>query len=320
MKKSFHILILLLLSLTSCDNSLNKSILEPLTVDELKYNMDKDSTFTNFYEEIQKAREIIMKSDIYQAQYCDVTYKQIYKFLNSLKDSTYINEFKADQRKIYDSKFPNYKLQVDSILAYWSEQKTLYDLKSYVHIEFSDLWKEYYSYSGDVKDVNIGFKITPLKGTIEQLIFRYSMKSKISNDGGINVWDSHRCLSPSPISASKTLYWEADYSDEKVLKSRSSEEIKRDYDFNIEIVEVRVDGENIGDKIKSMPNSVEFALDCYSGLDDFYDYYSTDIIKELIDPNYIDFNEYVNNALMEDLKNKEPKVYDFIEFIKKESK
>ena len=238
-----------------------------------------------------------------------------------MRDTTYINEFRAEQRKIFDSKFPNYKLQVDSILAYWAELRTLYDLNAYVHIEFSELWKEYYSYSGDVKDVNIGFKITPLKGTIEQLVFRYSMKSKISNDGSIGIWDSHRCLSSSPISTTKTLYWEADYSDEKVLKSRSTAEIKRDYDFNIEIVEVRVNGENIGDKIKSIPSSVEFALDYCSDLDGLlYDYYSTDIIKELIDPNYIGFNEFVDNALMEDLKNKEPKVYDFIEFIKNESK
>ena len=69
-----------LLLFASCNNGMNKSILETLTVDELKSNIKKDDAFTDFYSGIQEMREYIMASDIAQAKYAEITYKRVYKY------------------------------------------------------------------------------------------------------------------------------------------------------------------------------------------------------------------------------------------------
>ena len=68
--KKFSFLILSILLIASCSsNGLKKSITEPLSVDELKANIKKDTTFTDFYSEIQKIREWIIGNDVRQAKY-----------------------------------------------------------------------------------------------------------------------------------------------------------------------------------------------------------------------------------------------------------
>lgn len=305
MKKIYFLSIALLL-LTSCNNGLNKSILEPLSVEELKSNIKNDESFADFYSEVQEIREFIMKSDITQAKYADLTYKRVRKYMDKVSDTTSIKEFEVEQKELYEKQYPNYDNKVDSILLYWKEYKDSYALDSFVTIEFDDLWKEHYSYSDKIKNVNIGFKITPLKGTIEQLIFRYCIKSKISNDGSMSFLDSHRCLASNPINSPKTLYWEADYSDEKYLKHMSSSQVLRDYDFNIEIVEVRTNGENISEKIEKIPSSVQGALRS----DIMKEYYSTEIVKEFIDSSYIGFQEFYHDAIIDKQKQIDPLVFE----------
>lgn len=298
-----------LFAIVSCNSGLNKSILEPLTVDELKANMKKDTAFTDFYSNIQKVREYVMGSDVRQAKFAEVTYKRVYKYEKKLADTTFINKLRNEQRELYDLQYPSYKTEVDSILAYWKDYKNKYSLDSLVTIKYDELWKEYYSYSNDVKNVNIGFKVTPLKGTIQQLVFRYCIKSIISNDGSMSTWDSHRCLASSPIYSAKTLYWEADYSDEKYLKNMSSSQVARDYDFNIEIVEVRMNGENMSEKLEAVPSSVSRALRW--GSDEFmYDYYADEIIKEVINHDYVAFYDFFMKAMTEEQKKIDSDVYE----------
>lgn len=84
-------------------------------------------------------------------------------------------------------------------------------------------------------------------------------------------------------------------------------EVKRDYDFIIEIVEVRVNGENLNEKLEAIPYSVNRALK-YSSSD--YNYYADDIIKELIDSNYKSFHEYASPKFDEAFRKVNPEVYD----------
>ena len=61
MKKNIFLLNIILCF--SCSNGLNKPIIETLSVDELKANIKKDTTFTDFYKdlEISNAQEISYK-------------------------------------------------------------------------------------------------------------------------------------------------------------------------------------------------------------------------------------------------------------------
>ena len=68
MRKYVFVLLVFLTVLTSCsDQGMSKSIVEPLTVDELRVNM-KDSTFNEFYEYVQKLRGWIVESDVNMAK------------------------------------------------------------------------------------------------------------------------------------------------------------------------------------------------------------------------------------------------------------
>ena len=309
--KKLLLLTLLATLLAACSNGFNKSISEPLTVDELKSHM-KDSTFTDFYSYAQKLGMWINQSEIRQAQYGDVTYKQLKKFLDHRRDTSYFNNLRNTWLDEYASLYPNYDAEVDSIMNYWRDYKERYNMDSIVKIEFDRLWKEYYSYSGDVRDVNVGFLITPLKGTVDQLIFRYEMKTKVSNDGSnkINWLDGHRCVATTPITVPRTLYWEADYSDEKKLKYCSSEEVKRDYDFIIEIVNVRINGENYEDKLDAIPDKIDMALKYCTPEKN---YYKDDIIREFINPNYQSFYEYSLPLYQAEMRKYSPEVYSLLE-------
>lgn len=311
--KNLSFIVTLLLLITSCSNGLNKPLMEPLSVDELKANM-KDTTFTSFYSEAQKIGTWIILSDIRQAKYGDITYKQLWKYYNHLNDSVYFNKKEKKWKEDYEKAYKNYNREVDSIMAYWYSYKEQYNMDSIVHIEFSDLWKERYSYSYDVKNVNIGFKVTPLQGKIDQLTFEYEMKSKINNDGKISIANSHRCLASSPITSPKTLYWEADYSDERKLKDKTTEEVKRDYDFLINILNVRINGENYEEKLSIIPRYVQYEMDS-----EIPDLWKDEIIKNMIDSNYISYYQYINPLLEEDYKKFNQNCYDMLqEYYKKD--
>lgn len=307
MKNVFFILCVLLGF--GCSNGLNKPIIETLSVDELKANIAKDSAFTDFYKDVQKLRSWVLKSDVNQARWGNITYDDLKEYKNKTTDTTFFNKLTKSFSEEYKQLYPDFSPQVDSIMNYWREYKEQNKLETYVKIEFAELWKEYYSYSGDVKEVNVGFKVTPLKGTIEQLVFRYDIVSKISNSKTIGLYDGKRCLASSPIRSSKILYWEADYSDEKFLKNKTNTEVKRDYDFLIEIVEVRIDGVNLSEKSEAIPYSVNRALK-YGSSD--YNYYADDIIKELVDSTYKSFSEYASPKYDEAFRKINPEVYDFL--------
>lgn len=57
MRKLIFILFVVVLT-ASCSGPLNKSIVEPLTVDELRSASKKDTAFIEFYEVVQELRKI----------------------------------------------------------------------------------------------------------------------------------------------------------------------------------------------------------------------------------------------------------------------
>ncbi|MDR1700741.1 MAG: hypothetical protein LBR68_06075 [Lachnoclostridium sp.] len=284
--------------------------METLTVDELKSQIRRDSTFTEFYKQIQDIRQWLISDEISQARWGDITYKDIRKYNNHWADSTNRSDFYNRVEAEWASKYPDYSNRLDSVITYWRKYREENSVNSYVTVEFDRLDKEYYSYGGDVRSVNVGFKITPLKGTVQQLIFTYEVKAKIhSDDTGFNIYDRlnrNRCRASSPISSSRTLYWEADYSNEKQFKYATTEEIKRDYDFKIEVQEVRIDGRNLNDDNLPIPKSVDMYLK-------YGDLYDDDVIREVIDPNYTTLWNYVDMKFKEELNKHYPVVYSMFE-------
>ena len=73
-----------------------------------------------------------------------------------------------------------------------------------------------------------------------------------------------------------------------------------------------MNGENMSEKLDAVPRSVSRALRL--GTDEFMsDYYADEIIKELINPDYVAFYDFFMKALAEEQKKIDSDVYTMFE-------
>lgn len=297
--------------LSSCHDNLNKSILEPLTVEELKSEMKKDSDFISFYEDFQRIREKKLDSDVVQAKYGDLTYRRIWNFMKYYHDPSTFEEIWKEAESRYNAQNKDYSKSLDSLSHYWKAHAAKYDPNSYVKIEFEAIDREYYSSSQVLKTVNIGFNITALKGTVEQLKFSYKIKPKIS-EGRSSFWDDDggSCICSSPINSSSVRYWELPYSLMDALQYKTASEVHRDYDIIIKVSRVRINGENIDAADYYMPYEIS------SYLSDPKDKYYRDlVIHEHIDESYMSIEEYASVIEKERLMKIDSEVVEFFEYL-----
>lgn len=315
MKKSVFILSVVLL-FASCSGPLNKSIIEPLTVDELRSATKKDTAFIEFYENVQDLRKSFFPNEMNQVKYGDITYKQLRKFLNYQEDTTITKPIIEKAKVEWEEKFGNYQQKLDSISDYWIKYLAENSLNSYVNIEFDHLYREYYSYSRDVRNVYLALKLTPLQGTIQQISFTYKVKSKLKSDERESIYssifDDNRgsCITTSPFSKAIVRNWEVNYTLEKTLKYMTSDEFKRDYDITFEVTKIRVNDKNISEDDLLIPKVIKDYLN-YPSL------YEDDVVRQFINKEFISEWEFYRNAINDVLKKKDEKCFNFLQDIYK---
>lgn len=311
--RNFTCLIFVTILLTSCNNPLNKSIVEPLTVAELRSATKKDTAFIEFYEKIQGYRKSFFNKDVNQVKFGDISYKQLQKYTNYLNDSTFLNPIYSKATEDWNSQFRNYGHQLDSLTTYWKKYLEENSLNSYLKIEFDRISKEYYTYSNSIKDVNIAFKLTPLQGTVQQVSFSYKIETKIQSDEEKSIYSSiiddkkGSCVTTSPFSRPVVRYWEVNYTLEKILKHMTSEEFKRDYDITFDISKIRVNDKNITEDDLLIPKVMKSYLDSEYGF-----LYEDEVVREFFNPDYISNWDYIEKVVQTELKIKDEKCYEFL--------
>ena len=311
-KKTISILWLLILVFlfSSCHDNLNKSILEPLTVDELKSEMKKDSDFISFYEDFQRIREKKLDSEVVQAKYGDLTYRRIWDVIKYSRDFSNLEDIQQEAERRYNAQKKDYSKSLDSLRHYWKAQAEKCDPNSYVKLEFETIDREYYSSSRVLKSVYIGFNITALKGTLEQLKFNYKIKPKISErKSSFGDDDGGSCICSSPTYSSSVRYWELPYSLRDALQYKTASEIRRDYDIIINVSRVRINGENIDEDDFSMPYEISAYLS-----NPKVGYYRDLVIQEYIDESYKTIEEHASIIRKERLMKMDSEVVEFLEF------
>lgn len=313
MKKFIYSAIIIIL-FAGCNNPLNKPIVEPLTVEELRSVSKKDTTFIEFYEQIQDFRQSFFDEDINQVKYGDISYKQLQKYIAYRTDSTFTKPIIEKSTADWNEKYGNYEHELDSLKNYWQNYLEENSLMSYVAIEFDHIDKDYYSYNNEVKNVNLALRLTPLKGTIQQISFTYKIKSKLRSDESesiySSIYDDNRgsCITTSPFSTSVVRYWEVNYTLEKTLKYMSTAEFNRDYNITFEVSKIRVNNNNISEDDLLVPSVMEDYLK-YPSL------YEDDVIKYFFNPDYISYWEYTSKAIDNELRIKDEKCYNFIKAV-----
>ncbi|MCE5179771.1 MAG: hypothetical protein LLF81_11600 [Porphyromonadaceae bacterium] len=313
MKKFIYSAIITIL-FAGCNNPLNKPIVEPLTVEELRSVSKKDTSFIEFYEQIQNFRQSFFDEDINQVKYGDISYKQLQKYIAYRADSTFTKPIIEKSTADWNEKYGNYEHELDSLKNYWQNYLEENSLMSYVAIEFDHIDKDYYSYNNEVKNVNLALRLTPLKGTIQQISFTYKIKSKLRSDESesiySSIYDDNRgsCITTSPFSTSVVRYWEVNYTLEKTLKYMSTAEFNRDYNITFEVSKIRVNNNNISEDDLLVPSVMEDYLK-YPSL------YEDDVIKYFFNPDYISYWEYTSKAIDNELRIKDEKCYNFIKAV-----
>jgi len=308
MRKLCLLFFVVAFALSSCNKISDKPVSEKLSTNELSKAIKSDTLFTDFYEYIRK--EVDDMSDIKKAKYNDVTYRRLFKYVKFLQDTTYWKPLYEKWEKEWENKYGIYLSKADSVLNYWKKYLEENSLEKYVKIELARIDKEYYSYSYGLKEVNLGFRLTPLQGTIEQVRFNYMYKAKIHGDS--KYGEKHNCLSTTPFSAATIRYWEVSYSDRDKFSGYNVETFLRDYNLYIEVTKIRKDGENISTDDFNIPEEVSDYLKYGENDDIMQEYYKEKIIKELINKDYLRQWEYYKEQA-DVLKEKKDKLcFDFM--------
>ena len=307
--KRLSILILgLAIILSSCNKISDKPVSEKLSTSELSKAIKSDTLFTSFYENIRK--EVDEMDDIKKAKFNDVTYRRLFKYIKFLQDTTYWKPLYEKWEKDWKNDFGSYSTKADSTINYWKKYLAENSLDKYVKIELANIKKDYYYYLNELKEVNLGFRITPLQGPIQQIRFDYGYKAKIHGDD--KYYEKHRCIDTDPLYSSRIGYWEVDYSDKDNFAGKNVETFLRDYNLYIEVVQIRKDGVNISKEDFAVPDEVSKCLEYEKDYPTLYELYKEDVIKNLIKKDYIGKWEYIDKKA-DEIREKEDKLcFDFL--------
>src|SRR5690554_395470 len=241
------LLVLIFKTFFGCNNKLDKSVIEPMEIEDLKNIIEKDTLFEYTYKAIQKIREDVLTDDVQKAKWSDITYNRVHNMMKFYTDSLTQSKYTKEVRKEWQDKYDKYDKKVDSIANYW--QKYLIDnsLNNYVNIELFDVQT---SENGSVK---VGFKISPLKKGLEDLMFEYIFIDKKETED-ISKWDRLSILNDNTnkfylfeeIPESK-IHWETNIKNEEDLKNKILEEILDKYVFKFKISSLKQNGRRVSD-------------------------------------------------------------------------
>ncbi len=305
MKKISLLILGFTLILSSCSNISDKPVSEKLSTDELAKAIKSDTSFTTFYENIRKKVDEL--DDIKKAKFNEVTYRRLFKYVKFSQDTIYWKPLYKKWESEYEKEFGIYSTKADSTLNYWKKFLEENSLDKYVKVELAQIDKEYYSYIGELKEVNLGFRLTPLQGPIEQIRFNYGYKAKINGD---KYFERHNCISTSPFSSPTIRYWEVGYSDKNDFAGKTVETFLRDYNLQIEVTKIRKNGVNISTDDFNIPEEVSDYF-TYGDEDFMKDYYKEKVIKKLIFNGYLEKWEYTSKKADEILEKEDNLCFDF---------
>lgn len=307
MKSLLKYILGLTIIISSCNNIPNKPVSEKLSMEELSKAIKSDTMFTHFYENIRKSVDEM--DDIKKAKFNDVTYSRLFDYYKFLQDTTYWRPLSKKWEKDWEKEYGIYSIKADSTINYWKKYLEENSLNKYVKIELVDISKEYYDYVGGLKEVNLGFRLTPLQGAVQQIRFDYGYIAKIHGDN--KYYDKHSCIKTDPLNSSQINYWEVGYSDRDKFAGKNIESFLRDYYVYIEVLEIRKDGINMRTEDLAIPEVVTKFLEIEKEYPILIDLYKDDIITNLIKNDYIGRWKY-RNKKAEEIEEKEDKLcYDF---------
>ena len=318
MKKLFLLLFVATVAI-SCSNPLKKSIVETLTADELARIEKNNSEFMPVYTLLQSFKDSLLKDEAIKKMWEGITYKRVDEFIKYMNDTSSFNKVKDSLHGVWEQQYGQYSHKVDSVLAYWKSYREANDASQYVKIELENIDKEYYPYSNKLNNVSFEIKVTPLRGPVDYLRFSYkviprSAIDRAKSDYDIyhsSLYEASRCTITERFSGPLTNYWEANYTNRKILEERNIETFKRDFVVYFEVDELRQGGKRITKSNVDVPASV---LNYWKNENDpvMKEKYAKDIVKDILGVDFVSEQEFYNNAFEKYIENKDKEVYELL--------
>ncbi|MDH6358011.1 hypothetical protein [Parabacteroides sp. PF5-9] len=317
MNKLSLLSILILMLLVSCETHLSRSVIEPLTVEEIQSVLAEDPSFEETYRTIKLIRDTYLTSELEQAIFADLTYKRLIDYLKLTSDTLKMAQVQDSILIDWEYDYGFYLAKLDSVINYWEGYKRSHSLNKYVEIELERINRDYYPYSREVRKTNLGFRITPISGKVERIVFGYKIVEK-GNEEASSLSDYTRCQSSTSFSAPVLRYWEASRADLEILSDKSVEALLSDYTLYVNVEEIKIDGQTMSVNNLQMPESVENYYKYKDRSEFLRKKYAEDLIKEEVYSDYISESLYTLNAYDSYLKQRDPLAYRFLGLLKEE--
>lgn len=320
MKRIKYILLFLLVVACSGEKDIipDKSIFEPLTVDELAPIIKQDTLFVDFYESLQE--EVEDYTDIEKAKFNDITYRSLYRACEKLVNREQYEQFTAPYYDEWGNKFGKTLEEADSLFYYWERYRNEHNFQEFVKVEVVDLVKvKHYS----TTDVNLVFRITPMGEPLKNVNIDYTTRFKGTVD------HTQTYIYPSTGSGVLWLFdinepcekqKELDYSSEEYMLDRSFEDFQKDFDVDIRVTSVTVGEDLYMEDVSVYPEGVLKVLKNGPYSPGVFSMDKADVIKANINPNYVDMWQYVEDRVKEYMEKNHPREYAFMMYTEKRSK
>ena len=307
-----------LFTLLSC-NPLDKTILEDLSIEDIKKATEKDTSFYATYEVVRKFKEL-NKDKISLAKYSNLTWEDINDYFTSIDTISWDYASKKFEKEYSNTFNENLKKGIEYVEE-WEAKKIEIekknDLDKYIKIDLIRIKTDYYTYTGGVEDVWFTFKLTPLLGKIQQLTWRINptpkIKGKSFTDDTFNLLDSQGYIYSRPFTKAINGRYSASYSHREMAEGRSVKSFLRDYNLNLKISKVRVNGENIEFQKIDLPYEVKYYIKYKKekniGMQNIY---LESIVKEYIDESFVSKYDFISSKVDSIKKEKFPLEYSFL--------
>jgi len=310
MKKVLLITVLVSL-LYGCNQISNKSILIPLEQKELSNAIKQEDKFADYYNNLRKV--VQMMGDVDKATYGGITYRKFFEYIKFQNDTAFWNPLYEKWEKEHEQKYAVCFSKLDSVIEYWSNYLKENSLDSYIKIELAEINTKYYNRYMWIDEVKLGFKLTPLKGKIEMINFNFYFRSKTD----YKTSEEYRCEINTPFNGSIIVQETANYDDREIFAKYDAETFLKSYDVFFEVKSIIKDGKFLKKDDIKIPKSIAKRFDWMKKFDCMEGLYDNDIIKELIDIQYISESEYKSNKQDSIIKKKNYERYQELELVMK---
>lgn len=298
--------------MVGCNNPLNKSIAEELSMEEIKTISKKDNGFISFYDKYfeNKCYEYFLKDKTMCVLYSDITYNKFYNYVTQINDESFVNSVYNEAEQEWNTRFSDSESVFDSIIAYWRNHITENSLETYVDIEFdhATTYKEYDLFKG----IRSYFKIYPPKGELLSVSFHYTIEhdSEVVFSAYTNY--NHEISKPIVISHNERIFSDNMFYDDLAKNKLSNNEIKKKYQFNYNIESIETQE---GGRMSSFSNykDVPFIIKEYIHNPSLS--YKESILKEYYNNNYVSLLAYQIIYLNQKMEEKDSMCYNFYRFI-----